>query len=345
MTSSSHSFIVDPKQEPLRLDKFLMDRMARVSRNRLQKAITEGYVSVNDESVKPNYKVSPGDTIIINLPHFKQPGSKVEGEDIPLDIMYEDDALLIVNKPPGMVVHPGIGNMEGTLVHALVHHLSHKDLPILEGNLADRPGLVHRIDKDTSGTLVIAKTSEAMTHLARQFSQHTIDRTYQALVWGQPDLEEDTITERIGRHPRNRIIYTTTDDEEEGKEAITHYKLLQGLYYVSLVECRLETGRTHQIRVHMKSRGHTIFNDHRYGGDKILKGTVFNKYRQFVENCFQLCPRQALHAASLSFIHPLTDRPMSFSAPLPADMQAVLDKWTSYVAYKRDIIDEEESAE
>ncbi len=336
-----HSIVVDPKQEPLRIDMFLMDRLARISRSRLQKAIKEGFISVNEEEVKPNYKVSPGDVIRLELPHVKQPGSPVEGENIPLDILFEDDSLLIVNKVAGMVVHPGIGNMEGTLVHALVHHLSNSDLPVLEGNLADRPGLVHRIDKDTSGILVIAKTAEAMTHLAKQFADHTIERTYQALVWGQPDPEEGTITDRIGRHPRNRIIYTTTDDIDEGKEAITHYKVLQGLYYVSLVECRLETGRTHQIRVHMQSRGHAIFNDHRYGGDRILKGTVFNKYRQFVENCFEYCPRQALHAASLAFIHPTTNEYMKFEAPLPTDMEQVLEKWTSYVAYKRDIIDGE----
>lgn len=343
MTDTSQNITVDPKQEPLRLDVFLIDRLAKISRSRLQKAIKEGYVSVNEQQVKPNYKVSPGDKIIVDLPHAKRPGSQVEGEDIPLDILYEDESLLIVNKQAGMVVHPGIGNMEGTLVHALVHYLSQNDLPVLEGNLADRPGLVHRIDKDTSGILVIAKTAEAMTHLARQFSDHSIERTYKAIVWGQPDPEEDSITDKIGRHPRNRIIYTTTEDEDEGKEAITHYKVIQGLYYVSLVECRLETGRTHQIRVHMKSRGHTIFNDHRYGGDRILKGTVFNKYRQFVDNCFELCPRQALHAASLSFIHPVSHKKMAFEAPLPPDMDAVLRKWTSYVSYKRDIIDGEEA--
>jgi len=343
MTGNSQTIIVDPKQEPLRLDLFLIDRLAKVSRSRLQKAIKEGFVSVNEQQIKPNYKVSPGDVIKVDFPHAKRPGSRVEGEDIPLEILYEDESLLIVNKQAGMVVHPGIGNMEGTLVHALVHYLSHKDLPVLEGNLADRPGLVHRIDKDTSGILVIAKTAEAMTHLARQFADHSIERSYKALVWGQPDPEEDTITDKIGRHPRNRIIYTTTEDEDEGKDAITHYKVLHGLYYVSLVECRLETGRTHQIRVHMKSRGHTIFNDHRYGGDRILKGTVFNKYRQFVDNCFDLCPRQALHAASLSFIHPVTNQKMEFDAPLPDDMDAVLKKWTAYVSYKRDIIDGEES--
>ncbi len=335
MASFIQDFMVDPKQEPLRIDLFLMDRLGKVSRNRIQNAIKKGLITVNEEKVKPNYKVSPGDSINVDFPDRKQLGSKVEGEKIPLDILYEDEALLIVNKQAGMVVLPGIGNMEGTLVHALVHYLSKNDLPILEGNLADRPGLVHRIDKDTSGILVIAKTSDAMTHLARQFSEHTIDRTYQAIIWGQPDEQKGTIRSRITRHPRNRIIYTTTKEEEEGKEAVTHFSLLKGLYYVSLIECRLETGRTHQIRVHMKSEGHTIFNDHRYGGDRILKGTVFNKYKQFVENCFDLCPRQALHAASLSFVHPKSEEKMYFEAPLPDDMASVLEKWTAYVSYKR----------
>ncbi len=340
MASPPLQITVDPKQEAIRLDLFLMDRLAKTSRNRLQKAIKSGHVTVNDQIVKPNYKISPGDFIVIQFPKTSQMGDAISGEDIPLDVVYEDKHLLVVNKPSGMVVHPGIGNMEGTLVHALVHYLAQEDLPIMEGNLADRPGLVHRIDKDTSGLLVVAKTADAMTHLAKQFSDHSIDRSYRAIIWGQPDAEEGTINQRIGRHPRNRILYATTNDPDEGKEAITHYSVIEGLYYVSLIECRLETGRTHQIRVHMKSQGHTIFNDHRYGGDKILKGTVFSKYKQFVENCFELCPRQALHAGGLSFIHPISGEKMSFQAPLPGDMNDLLNKWRAYVTYKKSSIDE-----
>jgi 23S rRNA pseudouridine1911/1915/1917 synthase len=336
-----HRFTVDPKQEPIRIDKFLIDRIEKVSRNRIQQGIKKGYVLVNEEEVKANYKVSPGDIIIVSYPKKPKLGDKIQGEDIDLNIVYEDPYLMVVDKPYGQVVHPGIGNMEGTLVHAIVHYLSKTELPIMPGNLADRPGLVHRIDKDTSGLLVIAKTEQVMSELAKQFKAHSVQRTYRAIVWGQPEPESGTIDSYIGRHPRNRLIYQSFSDEDQGKHAITHYKVLEGLYYVSLVECRLETGRTHQIRVHMKSIGHTIFSDHRYGGDKILKGTVFSKYKQFVDNCFEILPRQALHAATLGFTHPISKESLFFESPLPEDMLQALNKWRHYVSHKKNLISDD----
>jgi 23S rRNA pseudouridine1911/1915/1917 synthase len=332
-----YEITVDPKQDPLRIDKFLMDRLPNVTRNRLQKAMNKGYVLVNGEEIKPNYKVSPGDVIKVNYPEKPKLGKKVEGEEIPLDIHYEDDDILIVNKEAGMVVHPGIGNFSGTLVHALVHYLQNTDLPVMPGNLADRPGIVHRIDKDTSGLLVIAKNENAMSTLSKQFKDHSVKRSYQAIVWGEPEESKGTINSYIGRHPTNRVLYASYDDPEEGKEAITHFELLEGLYYVSLIECRLETGRTHQIRVHMDSIGHTIFNDHRYGGNHILKGTVFSKYKRFVENCFDILTRQGLHAASLGFKHPRSGKQMHFTAPLPNDMSTVMEKWRHYVSYQKSL--------
>lgn len=326
---------VDPKQDPLRIDKFLMDRLPKITRNRLQKAIKNGYVLVNGEEVKANYKVNPGDVISVNYPEKPRLGKKVEGEELPLNVVYEDDDLMVINKEPGMVVHPGIGNFSGTLVNAVVNYLEKTDLPVMPGNLADRPGLVHRIDKDTSGLLVIAKNVDAMSALSAQFKEHSVERTYNAIVWGQPDEEEGTIKSYLGRHPTNRMLFTSYEDPEEGKHAITHYKVLRGLYYVSLVECKLETGRTHQIRVHMASIGHTIFNDSRYGGDRILKGTVFSKYKKFVENCFEILERQGLHAATLGFIHPRTGKKMQFEAPLPDDMQQAIEKWEHYVKYQK----------
>lgn len=326
---------VDPKQDPLRIDKFLMDRLPKITRNRLQKAIKNGYVLVNGEEVKANYKVNPGDVISVNYPEKPRLGKKVEGEELPLNVVYEDDDLMVINKEPGMVVHPGIGNFSGTLVNAVVNYLEKTDLPVMPGNLADRPGLVHRIDKDTSGLLVIAKNVDSMSALSAQFKEHSVERTYNAIVWGQPDEEEGTIKSYLGRHPTNRMLFTSYEDPEEGKHAITHYKVLRGLYYVSLVECKLETGRTHQIRVHMSSIGHTIFNDSRYGGDRILKGTVFSKYKKFVENCFEILERQGLHAATLGFIHPRTGKKMQFEAPLPDDMQQAIEKWEHYVKYQK----------
>jgi len=326
--------VVDPKQEPLRIDKFLLDRLSRVSRNRIQAAIKVGSITVNGKQVKPNFKVKYGHTIDVVLPRANPADFKVEAEDIPLDIRYEDDHLLIVHKEAGMVVHPGIGNWTGTLVNALKFHFD--NLPTMAGNSADRVGLVHRIDKNTSGLLVIAKTEEAMTHLAKQFFDHSIERTYHALVWGEPEELEGTIDCNIGRHPRLRS-YTTFPEGDEGKRAITHYKVIEPLYYVSLIECKLETGRTHQIRVHMKHLGHPLFADEKYGGDKIRKGTVFSKYKQFVHNTFKVMPRQALHARSLGFIHPITGERMYFESELPADFQGAMERWRAYLGARKEV--------
>ncbi len=328
-----HRIVTDKGQQPLRLDKYLMGKIERATRNRVQQAITNGTVLVNDKKVKSNYKVRPEDVITVMLPKPLEP-NVILPENIPLDIVYEDDDLLVINKPPGLVVHPGVGNHSGTLVNALAYHF--KDLPILEGNRNDRPGIVHRIDKNTSGLMLVAKTDHAMTHLGKQFYDHSIHRRYAALVWGEPDDDEGTIDFNIGRHERNRLEMATFEkDGEEGKTAITHYTVLERLYYVSLVECRLETGRTHQIRVHMKYNGNPVFNDDRYGGNRIVKGTVYTKFRRFVENCFALLPRQGLHAKSIGFIHPTTGKEMLFEAPIPEDMQACLDRWRNYVAGRK----------
>jgi 23S rRNA pseudouridine1911/1915/1917 synthase len=333
----THEIIADPKQTPLRIDKFLMDKLAKVSRSRVQAAIRAGAIKVNDKDVKPNFKIKPGHKINVVLPRSFDGDTTIVPEDIPLDIRYEDDDLLIVHKPPGLVVHPGIGNRSGTLVNALAWHF--KDLPVMEGNSNDRVGLVHRIDKDTSGLLVIAKSDYAMTHLAKQFFDHSIDRTYHALVWGDMESTEGTITGNIGRHPRTRKIYTVFPDGEEGKHAVTHFKILRSYYYVTLVECRLETGRTHQIRVHMKHTGHPIFNDSSYGGDKIMKGTVFSKYKSFVQNTFKVLPRQALHAKSLGFVHPTTGEYMFFEAELPEDFQNAMNRWEKYLDGRKTTMD------
>ncbi|MEM6724294.1 MAG: RluA family pseudouridine synthase [Bacteroidota bacterium] len=318
---------VDKGQSPLRIDKFLSDRLERATRNRVQNAIKAGSVLVNEKTVKSNYKIKPKDEISIVLP--KPPREKgVRPENIPLDIRYEDEDLIILHKPPGLVVHPGIGNHHGTLVNGLAYYF--QDLPIMKGNHSDRPGLVHRIDKNTSGLMVIAKTEFAMTHLAKQFYDHSIHRTYQAITWSEPEPYDSTIKTNIGRHPTKRVARTAFPLDEEGKLAITHYKMLEPLYYVSLVECRLETGRTHQIRVHMQSIGCSLFNDELYGGDRILKGTVFSKYRTFVENCFKLMPRHALHAKSIGFVHPATQKEVYFESELPEDMQSVLERWRVY---------------
>jgi 23S rRNA pseudouridine1911/1915/1917 synthase len=321
---------VDPGQEQVRIDKYLLSRLEQVSRNRLQTAIKAGAVMVNDKQVKPNYKVRPKDVIKVVLPKHAGSPDHIIPEDIPLDIVYEDDHLLVINKAAGLVVHPGTGNHTGTLVNALVYHFKSKNLPVMEGNTNDRPGLVHRLDKDTTGLMVIAKTESAMTHLAKQFFDHSIERSYQALVWSGFEQESGTIEGHIGRHPTERIKMHVFADGEEGKHATTHYKVIDDYYYVSLVECRLETGRTHQIRVHMNHVGHPVFNDDRYGGDRIRKGTVYSKYRRFVENCFELCPRQALHAKSLGFIHPETSEAMRFESELPADMVAAIERWRAY---------------
>ncbi len=318
--------VVDKGQSLLRIDKFLMHRVENASRNRIQHAIEAETVRVNERPVKASYKVKPGDVITVVLPHPPR-DTEVYPENIPLDIVYEDDDLLIVNKPAGMVVHPGYNNYTGTLVNALVYHFS--QLPQLPGN-DGRPGLVHRIDKDTSGLLVIGKNEWTMTFLAKQFFEHTISRKYVALVWG--DLEAGgTVKGYIGRSMKDRRVMAVYDDEQKGKWSVTHFNVLERLGYVTLIECQLETGRTHQIRAHMQSIGHPLFNDAVYGGDKILKGTVFNKYRQFVENCFELLPRQALHAQSLGFVHPKGRKSMFFEAPMPADFRLCLEKWRSYV--------------
>ena len=313
-------------QQPLRVDKYLMNYIEKATRSKIQKAAKEGNIYVNDKVVKSNYKVKPGDVVTVLFTHPPYEFLLVP-EDIPIDIVYEDQQVLVVNKPAGMVVHPGHGNYSGTLINALTFHF--KNLP---NNSSNRPGLVHRIDKDTSGLLVIAKTEEAMTHLSKQFFNKTTQRKYVALVWGNVKENEGTIKGNIGRHPKNRLQNTVFEGDEstKGKPAITHYKVIQRLGYVTLVQCKLETGRTHQIRVHLKHIGHTLFNDERYGGDKILKGTTFTKYKQFVENCFKILPRTALHAQVLGFQHPTTGKQLHFEAPLPEDMKQCIEKWQNY---------------
>ena len=334
-------FIVDPKQSPIRIDKFIIEKTSMLSRSKLQTAIRDGRVLVNKKVVPVNYKVRPNDKIVMELDKPLDPDYTVTPEDIPLEIIYEDDDLLIVNKVAGMVVHPGIGNPNGTLVNALAGYFEGKDLPVKYGNEADRPGLVHRIDKQTSGLLVIAKTEQAMTHLSRQFADHSLERKYYALVWGDVEADEGTIESYIGRNPKNRTERVVVEEEYQGKWAITHYKVVKRFYYVTLVECQLETGRTHQIRVHMKSLGHPLFSDDKYGGNKILKGTVFTRYKQFVENCFKLMPRQALHAKTLGFEHPTTGERVHFDSELPDDFAQVLEKWHNYLSHRKDILGNE----
>ena len=325
-----YRFIIDPGQAPLRIDKFLFDRMQKVSRNKIQEAAQSGYVLVNGEAVKANYKVKPGNIITIAFPNPKEQRPGVVPEEIPLDIRYEDQDVMVIHKPAGMVVHPGVGNYSGTLVNALAFHLSRTDLPVKEGNQSDRPGLVHRIDKDTSGLLVIAKSERAMKSLSDQFFHHTVQRKYIALVWGEPEESEGTFDWYIGRNPNQRLQMMVFPEQDNGKRAVTHFKIIEPLYYVSLLECQLETGRTHQIRVHMQYAGHPLFNDQKYGGDRIVKGTVFTKYKQFVENTFQSMPRHALHAKSLGFIHPSTGEEMFFDSDIPEDFQRALDRWRAY---------------
>lgn len=313
-------------QEPLRVDKFLMNFIENATRNKIQKAAKNGSIQVNNVVVKQNYKVKAEDTVRVLFEHPPHE-NLLTPENIPISIVYEDDDLLVVNKPPGMVVHPGHGNYSGTLINALIYHFDN-----LPNNSSNRPGLVHRIDKDTSGLLVVAKTEVAMAHLSKQFFKKTTEREYVAIVWGNLLDDEGTIEGHIGRHPKNRLQNTvfTGEDENLGKPAVTHYKVLERLGYVTLVSCKLETGRTHQIRVHMKYIGHTLFNDERYGGNAILKGTSFSKYKQFVDNCFKVLPRQALHAKTLGFIHPTTGKNLRFDTPIPQDMQACIEKWKVY---------------
>lgn len=313
-------------QVPLRVDKFLMNFIENATRNKIQLAAKAGNIWVNDIPVKSNYKVKPKDVVRVVLTHPPHENLLV-AEDIPLDIVYEDQELMVVNKPAGMVVHPGHGNYQGTLVNGLIHHVEN-----LPNNSNERPGLVHRIDKDTSGLLVVAKTEFTMAHLANQFFEKTTDRLYHAVVWGNVEQDRGTIEGHIGRNLKNRLQMSVYPDGELGKPAVTHYRVLERLGYVTLVECQLETGRTHQIRAHMKYIGHTLFNDARYGGDEVLKGTTFTKYKQFVDNCFQLCPRQALHAKTLAFTHPKTGERLSFNTELPTDMQSLVEKWRAYAS-------------
>jgi len=329
---------VDPKQEPLRVDKFLLAKLANVSRTRIQNAIKEGAVLVNGKKIKPNYKISPGEVIAFSMPKKHDKFDKVKPEDIPLDIIFEDEDVVIINKPAGLVMHPGVGNYTGTLVNGLVHYLRDTDLPIKEGEFYDRPGLVHRIDKDTSGLIVVAKSTLAMESLSKQFFDHSIKRKYKALIWGALPEEKGTVDNYIGRNPANRLVNMVFPEENIGKRAITHWTVLEDLYYVSLVECQLETGRTHQIRVHMKHLGHPLFSDERYEGNQIRKGTVFTKYKQFVQNCFKVLPRQALHAYALGFEHPRTKKEIYFEQELPPDFAECLDKWRNYVEYRKELI-------
>lgn len=323
-----HRVIVDPGQSMMRIDKFLANRLLNVSRSRLQQAADAGNVLVNKVQVKSSYKIKPNDDIQIVMDYPRRE-LKIIPEDIPLDIVYEDEQVIVINKPAGLVVHPGHGNYTGTLVNALAWYF--KDLPLF--NSADpRPGLVHRIDKDTSGLLVVAKTELAKTSLGIQFFEKTTERRYHALVWGSPKEDEGTVTGNIGRSLKNRQIFQVFPDGEYGKPAVTHYRVLRNMSYVSLLECRLETGRTHQIRVHMKYINHTLFNDSNYGGDEILRGTTSNKYRQFVMNCFKILPRQALHAKTLGFTHPVTGEKMLFDSELPEDMATAIDKWENYIS-------------
>jgi 23S rRNA pseudouridine1911/1915/1917 synthase len=322
------NLVVDKGQEPVRLDKFLTARIENISRNKVQQAIDGGRVLVNNKVVSANYKIRSGDNIVC-FSDKEVIGEKIIPEKMPLNIFYEDDEVLIINKPPGLVVHPASGNYSGTLINGVAWYLHEKNQAISEETLP-RFGLVHRIDKNTSGLLVLAKTSQAVASLAKQFFDHSIKREYVALVWGDIKEDKGTIIAHIGRHLRFRKLFEAYPEGDHGKEAITHYSVLERFGYVTLVKCILETGRTHQIRVHMKYIGHPLFNDETYGGDKILKGTIFSKYKQFVENCFVICKRQALHAKTIGFIHPVSNKEMLFESDLPEDMREVIEKWRSY---------------
>jgi 23S rRNA pseudouridine1911/1915/1917 synthase len=325
--------VVDKGQSQVRVDKYLFERLVNSSRNRIQKAADAGLIMANGKPVKSSYKVKPRDvlTVMMDRPRYD---NDIIPEDIPLDIVYEDNDLMVINKPAGLVVHPGCGNYHGTLVNAIAWHL--KDNPRYDPN-DPQVGLVHRIDKDTSGLLVVAKTPDAKTHLGLQFYNKTTKRKYNALVWGIVENNEGTIEGNIGRNPKDRMQMAVLSDPAQGKHAVTHYRILERLGYVTLVECVLETGRTHQIRVHMKHIGHTLFNDERYGGNEILKGTHFSKYKQFVNNCFETCPRQALHAMTLGFVHPRTGEEMFFTSPLPEDMTNLIDKWRNYISNREEL--------
>ena len=334
-----HRIVCDPGQSLIRLDKFLFVRLAQTSRNRIQVAAKAGNVLVNGKAAKPSQKVKPGDEISIVLP-YPQRDQELMPEDIPLNVLYEDDHIMVIDKQAGLVVHPGNGNWTGTLVNALLFHIG--KLPSTPGAEIPRPGLVHRLDKDTSGVMVVGKTEEALTHLARQFFDRTTDRRYNALVWGDFDEDEGVIEGHIGRSAKDRTVQFVFEDGEQGKAALTRWKVIERFRYITLVECKLETGRTHQIRVHMQYKGHPLFNDATYGGDRVLKGTTFTKYKQFVENCFKILPRQALHARTLDLDHPVTGERMHFESPLPPDMESVLARWRIYTGAKPLDTDEED---
>jgi len=323
-----YRFIADPGQSLLRIDKYLAGKLMNASRTRIQNAASAGNILVNGNIIKPNYKVKPGDLVQVVLP-VPPRDTELIPENIPINIIYEDNDVLVVNKVPGMVVHPAHGNYTGTLVNALMWHF--KDLPLFNTG-ESRPGLVHRIDKNTSGILVIAKNEYALNKLSKQFFERTTDRRYNALVWGTPDPPEGTITGNVGRSIKDRKIMQVFKEEDEGKHAITHYKVIEDLGYISLIECKLETGRTHQIRVHLSHIKHPLFNDEEYGGSQILKGTTFTKYQQFIKNCYKILPRQALHAKSLAFDHPVTGKRLFFDSDLPDDMQQVIEKWRKYTS-------------
>ena len=323
-----YSFTVDKGQSAVRIDRYLSDKIENLARNRIQNVIKNAGVLVNDKPIKSNYKIKPNDQIKIVLPYAPQENFLI-AEDIPLDIIYEDDDLLIVNKPAGMVVHPGHGNFTGTLLNGLIYHFEN-----LPKNSDNRPGLVHRIDKDTTGLLVIAKKEHAITKLAQQFAEKTSKRKYIALVWGDVKDDEGTVKGNLGRNPKNRLQMIVFPEGDQGKHAVTHYKVIERFGYVTLLELELETGRTHQIRAHLKYIGHTLFNDERYGGNKILKGTTFTKYKQFVDNTFKALPRQALHAKTLGFVHPTTNKFVEFNSEIPDDMQEAIERWRKYAIHK-----------
>ncbi len=326
------SFVIDKGQEPMRIDKWLQIRLERATRNKIQNGIDAGFLTVNGKVVKSNYRVKPGDELLL-MSLIDPDKTDVKAEPIPLNIVFEDDDIIVINKQPNMVVHPGVGNFTGTLLNGVVYHLKQQN-PNLNEDELPRYGLVHRIDKNTTGLIVMAKTADAAAHLAKQFFHHTVKRTYNALVWGNMEEDNGTVDIHIARHQQYRKTFTTYPDGDIGKHAITHYKVLERFNYVTLVECVLETGRTHQIRVHMKYLGHTLFNDWEYGGDKILKGTIYTKYKQFVDNCFETCPRCALHAKTLGFIHPRSNKEIFFETDLPDDMLNVIDKWRRYTTTK-----------
>jgi len=324
------SFYIDKGQEPLRIDKWLNIHIEGATRNKIQKGIDTGFLTVNGKIVKNNYRVKPGDEILL-MSLVNPDHAEVRPEPVPLNIVFEDDDIMVINKQPNMVVHPGVGNFSGTLLNGVVYHLLQQNPSLNEEDLP-RYGLVHRIDKNTTGLIVLAKTPDAAAYLAKQFFNHTVQRKYVALVWGDVEEDEGTIVANIARHQQYRKMFAAYPEGETGKHAITHYKVLERFNYVTLVQCVLETGRTHQIRVHMKHIGHTLFNDWEYGGDKILKGTIYTRYKQFVDHCFEACPRCALHAKTLGFIHPGTKEEISFNTELPDDMQQVINKWRRYVS-------------